>query len=344
MVAGLRASGWGEDVVAEPSRLTKEALHQIIQMQPGTESAARAHFQLGSLHLDGGEIETATASYRQVPPSWPRWHARAGFAIARIYETHLSDIEAAAREYRKVISLHPESMSAAQSYVRLSELHALVGDPVSAENMRECAMRTYERLAETGEDHDERDEARYRFAVASRELQRWDQATEALLTCRKRAVRHRDAARRYDIDRQLGLVYLEREQPGNAVKRFKDCLEYARRRSDTHAVVELSTLIARCHEAAGDETAARRAWRSLVEFVHRGKKRLAEAQVDPAVAPVLLDAYLRLDQEDRAKALRTRLRRLRSKEARELLAVVEARMEPPPEPESSEPAEPASAG
>ncbi len=78
--------------------MTRESLSQIIQMQPGTESAARAHFHLGSLQLADGEVETATDSYRRVPSSWPRWHARAGFAIARIYEEHLDDLDAAARE------------------------------------------------------------------------------------------------------------------------------------------------------------------------------------------------------------------------------------------------------
>ena len=309
--------------MSEPAKLSKESLKQIIQMQPGTESAARAHYQLGESHLDGGDIEVATESFRQVPPSWPRWHARAGFAIARIYETHLDDMESAAREYRKVISLHPDSMSAAQSYVQLAELHAKVGDPVSAENMRECAMRTYERLAEVSEDHDEKDEARFRFAVASRELQRWDQAVDALQLCRKRASRNKDAARRYEIDRQLGVIYLEREQHSNALKRFKDCLEYARRRTDVQGVVELNVLIARCHERSGDEGAAKRARRSLVEFIHRSKKRLQEAQRDPNVAPALVESYLKLDRVKDAKAIRTRLRRMRNSEARELLAFVE---------------------
>ena len=48
------------DTPLPPASLTKEALNQIIQMQPGTESAARAHFQLGSLHLEGGSIEIAS--------------------------------------------------------------------------------------------------------------------------------------------------------------------------------------------------------------------------------------------------------------------------------------------
>ena len=33
--------------MSEPAKLSKESLQQIIQMQPGTESAARAHYQLG---------------------------------------------------------------------------------------------------------------------------------------------------------------------------------------------------------------------------------------------------------------------------------------------------------
>jgi tetratricopeptide (TPR) repeat protein len=314
--------------VSEPAKLSKESLHQIIQMQPGTESAAKAHFQLGGLHLDGGEVETATEAFRQVPAQWAAWHARAGFAIARIYETHLDDIESAAREYRKVISLHPDSMSAAHSYQQLALLHQKVGDPVSAENMRECSMRTYERLATSGEDADERDEARFRFAVASRELQRWDQAVEALQTCRKRATRNKDAARRYDIDRQLGVIALEREQHAEALKRFKDCLEYARRRTDVPAVVELNILIARTHQSAGDDVADKRTRRSLVDFVHRSKKRLSEAQLDPKVAPALVECYLKLERVDDAKALRTRLRRFRSPEARELLEFVSLIMAP----------------
>jgi len=312
--------------VSEPAELSKESLHQIIQMQPGTESAARAHFLLGGLHLEVGDVETATASYRQVPAQWSRWHARAGFAIARIYEVRLSDSESAAREYRKVISLHPDSMPAAHSYVELAVLHQRLGDPVSSGNMRECAMRTYERLAESGDDAEERDEARFRFAVASRELQRWDQAVEALQTCRKRAARNKDATRRFEIDRQLGVIHLEREQYPDALKRFKDCLEHAKRRTEIPSVVELSILIARSHAGAGDDASDKRTRRSLVDFIHKSKKRLDEAQLDRKVAPALVECYLKLDRVDDAKALRTRLSRFRNPEARELLEFVSSLM------------------
>src|SRR5690349_7218482 len=86
-----------------------DTLTRIIEMQPGTESAARAHYELGMLQLEQGDLEAATGSFRRVPPHWPRWHGRAGLAIARIYETQLRDIGAAAREYRKVIRRHPDT-------------------------------------------------------------------------------------------------------------------------------------------------------------------------------------------------------------------------------------------
>lgn len=313
--------------MGDQQTLTKESLKQIIQMQPGTESAARAHYQLGTLHLSGGEVEIATTSYRCVPAQWPRWHARAGFAIARIYEHQLDDLESAAREYRKVISLHPESMSAARSYSRMSAIYARLGDAVSSENMRECAMRTYERISQESEDPDERDEALFQFAVASRELQRWDQAIEAFTACRKRAVRDRDAARRFALDEQLGLLHMEREQPGLAAKRFRACLEQVRRKSDVRAVAQLSEQLAACQRGAGDESGAKRTLRSLVTFVHRSKARLSDAQKDPVAAPALVRAYVALDRLPDARKVRTRLRRLKNVEARQTLAEVEALIE-----------------
>jgi tetratricopeptide (TPR) repeat protein len=308
--------------MSQAAALTKESLHQIIEAQPASELAARARYELGGLHLAGGNVEVATTLYRDVPARWSRWHARAGLAIARIYDQHVKDIEAAAREYRKVIRLHPESYAAAEGYSRMAEIYELVGDPVSAENMRDCALRTYDRILDSTDDHDEREAALVRFVQTSRLLERWDLATEALVKARRQAVKDGDAARQVDLDRQLGLIYFDREQFGNALIRFKTCLQHARRRGELGASVTLTELVARCEEALDDRAGERRTWRAFLEWVRRSPDRKQRVQRDPALVGAYVRALLATDKAGEARQVRARLKRLKG--GKDALILVEA--------------------
>ena len=314
-----------EDHVADVAA-SKDVLTRIIEMQPGTESAARAHYELGRLQLERGELEPAMGSFRQVPPHWPRWHSLAGLAIARIYETRIRDVDAASREYRKVIRRHPDSYASAECYARMGDLYEALGDPVSAENMRECAQRSYAKVMETSDDPQEREEAVARFVAASRQLERWDAAIDALSKARKDAVRRRDATRRYEIDRQLGDIYLQREQHGNALARFKECVQHARRQADLGDVVELTEKMARCLEAVEDSAALRRCHASLAEFVSRDPARLTETARDPRLAPSVVRSLVAADRHADARKLRTRISRMTSAEARATLVLVDAEL------------------
>lgn len=312
--------------MGQPAALTKESLKQIIEAQPKSELAARARYELGGLHLAAGNVEGATGFFRKVSSSWPRWHSRAGLAIARIYDERVQDLEAAAREYRKVIRLHPESFAAAAGYGRLAEIYEMVGDPVSAENMRECAMRTYERVLESTDDRDERDAALERFVETSRQLERWDQATEALVKARRQAVRERNVERRNELDRQLGLLYLDREQFGNALIRFKSCLQHVRRRGDDlGGILSLTELTARCQAATDDATGVKRTYRALLDWVKRGKERRLAVQRDPELVRVFVRALIATDKVGEARQLRSRMKRMKG--TRDSLGVVESELE-----------------
>ena len=307
-----------------PQAATKDTLTRIIEMQPGTESAARAHYELGVLQLERGDLESATRSFRQVAPHWPRWHGRAGLAIARIYETQIRDVGAAEREYRKVIRRHPDTFAAAECHARMADLCDAMGDAIQAENLRECALRSYARVVETTDDPQERDEAMTRYVAASRQLERWESAIDALSKQRREAVRRRDAIRRIEIDRQLGDIFLQREQHGNALARYRDCLQHARRRKDVPEVVDLTENMARCLHATGDAAGVRRAWQSLVEFVHEDSARLSDCLRDVRLAPALVRGLSAVGRSADARKLRSRLGRMSSPEARAALAAVDA--------------------
>jgi tetratricopeptide (TPR) repeat protein len=312
--------------VAAPGAASKDTLTRIIEMQPGTESAARAHYELGRLQLERGELEQAMQSFRQVPPHWPRWHSLAGLAIARIYETQIRDVDAAAREYRKVIRRHPESFASAECYSRMGDLYAALGDLISAENMRECAQRAYAKVMETSDDPQEREEAVGRFVTASRQLERWDAALEALLKARREAVKRKEVARRVEIDRQLGEIYLQREQHASALARFKDCLQHARRQGDLPDIVALTENVARCFQVLEDAPAVRRTWASLVDFVAKDAARMTEAARDVRIAPALVRAWLASDRGGEARKFRSRISRMTSPEARAALLLVDAEL------------------
>ena len=305
---------------------SKETLTRIIEMQPGTESAAQAHFELGVLQLDGGDLEAAMASFRQVPPHWPRWHGRAGLAIARIYEMRIRDIGAAEREYRKVIRRHPDSFAAAECHARLADLTEAMGDPLSAENLRECAMRTYQRVIETTDNEQEREEALRRFVAASRRLERWEPALEALTRQRREALKRRDTPRRMEIDREIGDVYLQREQHGNALLRYRECLQHARRSGTVADVVELSSNVVRCLEAGEDPAAARKTWDGLVEYVKKDAARLTGIGKDLRLASVMVRAFIATDRLPDARRLRVKLAKLATPEARAILDEIDARI------------------
>ena len=311
--------------MAERALGRQEALAQIIETQPGSESAARAHYEIGGLQLARGSVEAATAAYRQVPTTWPRWHARACLAIARIYDRQLQDVDAAAREYRKVIRVHPECFASAEAYARMGELYQALGDAVSAENMRECAVKSYERHLHS-DDLDERELALSRYVTTCRQLERWDEAIDALVKSRRAATRLRDTPRRVELDRQLGMLYLERQQFGNALIRFRACLQHARRRGDLDTYVSLCESAARCLRENADSVGLRRTYGSLLDFVGRSAGRRAEVLKDPRLAPVLVRAYLALGKVGQARQVHSRLRRTKSVQGREVLAAVEAEM------------------
>lgn len=302
---------------------TRETLVRIIEMQPGTESAGRAHFELGVLQLDAGDLEGAMLSFRQVPSNWPRWHGRAGLAIARIYETRIRDIGAAEREYRKVIRRHPESFAAAECHARLADLAESQGDALSGENLREGAMRTYQRVIQTTDDDAERAESLSRFIGASRRLERWEPALEALTRQRREAVKVRDTARRMEIDREIGDIYLEREQHGNALLRFRECLQHARRSGGLGDVVELTSNVVRCLEATDDESAARKAWDAFVEYVKKDSTRVSAVGKDPRLAVVATRAFVATDRLSDARRLRSRVARLVTAEGKQALAEID---------------------
>lgn len=309
-----------------PAASRHEALAQIIDSQPASEMAARARYELGGMHLRDGDLERATHYFRDVSPNWPRWHSQAGLAIARIYDDHVHDVEAAAREYRKLIRRHPETFAAAEGHARMAEIYEAVGDGVSAENMRECAMRAFQRLLAEADDADERDRALERFVDACRRLERWDAATDALVKARRQAVRRRDATRRAEFDRQLGTLYLDREQYGNALIRLRACLQHVRRRGeDVEAIVRLSEQVARCQEASEDRAGARRTYRALLDFLRRGKDRRQAVQRDAELVRIMTRAYLATDQTGQARQLRARLKRMRG--VRDSLAAVEAELQ-----------------
>lgn len=302
---------------------TRETLVRIIEMQPGTESAGRAHYELGILQLEGGDLEGAMSSLRQVPSHWPRWHGRSGLAIARIYETRIRDIGAAEREYRKVIRRHPESFAAAECHARLADLAEAVGDTLSSENLREGAMRSYQRVIQTTDDASERDESIRRFISASRRLERWEPALEALTRQRRDAIKARDLDRRMEIDREIGDIYLEREQHGNALLRFRECLQHARRSGELGEVVELTSNVVRCLEATDDDGAARKTWDAFVEYVKKDATRVAAVGKDPRLAVVVTRAFVATDRLPEAKRLRTRVARLVTAEGKQALAEID---------------------
>ena len=302
---------------------TRETLVRIIEMQPGTESAGRAHFELGVLQLESGDLEGAMLSFRQVPAHWPRWHGRAGLAIARIYETRIRDIGAAEREYRKVIRRHPESFAAAECHARLADLADAMGDSLSAENLREGAMRSYQRVIQTTDDVEERDESLSRFIGASRRLERWEPALEALTRQRREAVKVRDTNRRMEIDREIGDIYLEREQHGNALTRFRECLLHARRVGGLGDVVELTSNVVRCLEATDDDGGARKAWDAFVDYVQKDATRVTAVAKDPRLAVVVTRAFVATARVADARKLRTRVARLVTAEGKQALAEID---------------------
>lgn len=301
-----------------------DTLTRIIEMQPGTESAARAHLELGMLQLQRGELEKATQSFRQVPPHWPRWHGRAGLAIAMIYEIQLRDLGAAEREYRKVIRRHPDTHAAAECHTRLAEIYISVGDHLSAENMRECALRAYGKVIETSDDEGEREEALGRFVVTSRILERWEPAVQALEKQRASAVARKDAARRSEIDRQLAEINEMREQHDAAASRYKECLAHARRSGSPAEVAELTESLARAQRAMGDPQGARKTMASLLEYVGKDSARLTELLRDARTVPSLVRAHVAADKQAELKKLRSRLARLTSAEAKAALAAFDA--------------------
>lgn len=320
-----RPSGSEDPVNAQTS---VDTLTRIIEMQPGTESAARAHLELGQLQLQRGELEKATQSFRQVPPHWPRWHGRAGLAIAQIYEMQLHDLGAAEREYRKVIRRHPETHAAAECHSRLADLYESIGDMLSAENMRECAQRTYAKVIETTDDEPEREEALERFVAASRRLERWEPALHALEKQRQVAIARKDAARRCEIDRQLGEIYETREQHDNAIVRYKECLGHLRRAGSAGDVAEMIEAIARCQRAAGAEgSSVRRTYQGLLEFVGRDAARTTELLRDTRHAPILARAHLAADKVADARKLRSRLARSTTAESRAALLAFDAELQ-----------------
>jgi tetratricopeptide (TPR) repeat protein len=305
---------------------SKETLTRIIEMQPGTESAAQAHFELGVLQLDGADLEAAMTSLRQVPPHWPRWHGRAGLAIARIYEARIRDIGAAEREYRKVIRRHPDSFAAAECHARLADLTEAMGDPLSAENLRECAMRTYQRVIETTDNEPEREEALRRFVAASRRLERWEPALEALTRQRREAIKRRDTPRRMEIDREIGDVYVQREQHGNALLRYRECLLHARRSGPVADVVELTASMVRCLEFGEDAAAARKAWESLLDYVKKDAARLTAIAKDFRLAAIVIGAYVATGRMTDARRLRARLGKIVTPDTRSILEEIDARI------------------
>lgn len=312
--------------MGEPAAARREVLAQIIETQPGSESAARAHYELGGIQLARGNVEDATSAYRKVPPTWPRWHSRASLEIARIYDQHLQDVEAATREYRKIIRVHPDSFAAAEGYARMAEIHEVFGDAVSADNMRECAMRTYERLLERADESDDRDLIVNRYVAVARRLDRADEAIETLVKVRRQALRERDVTRRVELDRQLGLLYLDREQHGNALLRFRACLQHSRRRGDVLGFAALAEMASRCLHATGDTAGYRRLHATLLGLLARNPARRADMQRDPRWAPLIARAYVAVRKPGLARQMRTRLKRQKNVQAREALVAVEAEL------------------
>lgn len=304
-----------------------DTLTRIIEMQPGTESAARAHLDLGMLQLQRGELEKATQSFRQVPHHWPRWHGRAGLAIAMIYEIQLRDLGAAEREYRKVIRRHPDTHAAAECHSRLADIYEAVGDALSAENMRECALRAYSKVIETSDDDQERSEALERFVAASRRLERWEPAVQVLEKQRAAAVARKDAVRRCDIDRQLAEIHELREQHEPAATRYREALAQLRRTGTSADVVEITEALARCCRALGDVAGAKKAYQGLLEHVGKDAARMNEVLRDARLVPVLVRAHAAADKLADARKLRTRLARLTSAEARAALAAFDAELQ-----------------
>lgn len=315
-----------EDPVTPQVAASVDTLTRIIEMQPGTESAARAHLELGMLQLQRGELEKATQSFRQVPPHWPRWHGRAGLSIAMIYEIQLRDLGAAEREYRKVIRRHPETHAAAECHTRLADIYLSVGDLLSAENMRECALRTYGKVIETTDDDAEREEALVRFVAASRILERWEPAVQALEKQRTAAIARKDATRRCEIDRQLAEINELREQHDVAAGRYKDCLAHLRRSGSAAEVAEVTEALARCLRSAGDSAGMRKTYVSLLEYAGKDGARLTELLRDARSVPVLVRAHAVAEKSADIKKLRTRLARLTSAEARAALAAFDAEL------------------
>lgn len=313
--------------VGAAATTSKDTLTRIIEMQPGSESAARAHYELGGLHLSGGNLDGATSAFRQVPAAWPRWHSRAGLAIGRIYQNHWHDLEAAAREYRKVIRLHPDTMAAADGYAHLADIHQALGDHLTAENMRECAVRTYDRVMTLSRDADERDLALERFVRLARALDRRDLAVDALVKRRREAASARVPARLLAIDSELGDLYFELEQHGNALLRYKSCAQIARRGSEPDVVLRLLDRMATCQELTGDRAGARRTWRSTVEYVARSRERASRAERQPGLAVILARAYAALERPQDIKKVRSRLARYRSADVSQALAAIDGMLQ-----------------
>jgi tetratricopeptide (TPR) repeat protein len=303
-----------------------DTLTRIIEMQPGTESAARAHLELGLLQLQRGELEKATQSFRQVPPHWPRWHGRAGLHIAMIYEIQLRDLGAAEREYRKVIRRHPDTHAAAECHSRLAEIYTSVGDLLSAENMRECALRAYGKVVDTSDDDAEREEALVRFVAVSRVLERWEPAVQALERQRNAAIARKDTARRCEIDRQLAEINEIREQHDVAAARYKECLAQIRRSGTAAEVAELTECLARCQRACGDAPAMKKTYQALLEYAGKDGARMTELLKDARTVPVLVRAHVATDRMAELKKLRSRLSRLTSADAKQAFAAFEAEM------------------
>lgn len=308
------------------SATTRETLTRIIEMQPGSEAAARASYELGRIELDTGNVERATTSFRQVPATWPRWHARAGLAIGVIYETHWRDLDAATREYRKVIRMHPDCLPTAEAHARLGDIATALGDPVTAENMLECCVRACEKVLSGGSEAQEKDLALALLVTACRRLDRHDTAVEALIHRRREAIAARDAQRAVELDRELGHVYLERGQHGNALIRFKTCLQHARRKGTVASVVELTERVAECQRATGDIAGARRTYRTLVELLARRHDKKALIQKDASMALVVARAYILLDRTEDARKLRQRLAKVRGGEAAAIVAVIDTEL------------------
>ena len=241
-----RAQAWQEEMLA--------VLKQVITLDPDHH---RAHYYLGTMARDLGEIETAITSFKaltRIMPFDDQFHTELG----ELYEMQ-NRLEEALLSYERVVTILPEQLSARN---RLGQLYLQTGDyPAAAKTFLAILTRletqadeprTANREPRTANISEIEIEAHYGISLAYQGQNNFEKAEfhimRAIGLLEARAASMRGGTRRVrsadritltmrlqEMRHALGQIYLRFNAPRKAVTTFAKILE-----TDTNYVPALS--------------------------------------------------------------------------------------------------------